>query len=106
MAVQVNIAEAKRKLSSLLDQAPAGQDALFKPMSLSALGAATTQPASKSSGDFLFSLRACWTESIGSGSRRSKSHSNTPWPRQHFPHRCHVVTVDRVFTEYDVPVVW
>jgi PIN domain nuclease of toxin-antitoxin system len=33
-----------------------------------------------------------------------------PWDRimmaQALAERCHVVTVDRVFTEYDVPVVW
>jgi PIN domain nuclease of toxin-antitoxin system len=33
-----------------------------------------------------------------------------PWDRimmdQALAGRCHVVTVDRVFTEYDVPVVW
>ena len=33
-----------------------------------------------------------------------------PWDRimmaQALAERCHVVTVDRVFTDYDVPVVW
>jgi PIN domain nuclease of toxin-antitoxin system len=63
------------------------------------------------------------TESAGSGSGRCQSHSKTPWPRQHFPdrnrdpwdrimmaqalaERFHVVTVDRLFYEYDVPAVW